>query len=332
MNNRKRIRKEDLQKALIILSVIFFLIAAGGFLISRWENAKYATGGGEGTVEADTVMREARTYTYQGQDYKENKKVRSYLIIGCDTTGEAISRTNGGQADAQVLIVVDDLNQTWRLLQLDRDTIVNFDTFNPEGKLIGDVDGQLTLAHSFGTWENGAKNTANAVSRLLWDQKIDGYFSMNMDAIPTLNDAVGGVPVKVTTDFTEVDDTLTLGEEITLTGEQAERFVRTRKTVDDGTNEARMARQETYMKSLIKKLSSLSSDEILDIYDRLMANSVTNMGSGDFVDLADMTKEYTQLDNVRFEGTHQMNGNFMEFLIDEDSRTQVILELFYTKE
>ena len=332
MNGRRRIRKEDMQKALIILAVIFFVIAAGGFLISRWENARYATGGGEAGVEADTVMREGKTYTYNGENYKENKKVRSYLIIGADTYGEVISRKNGGQADAQVLIVVDDENKTWRLLQLDRDSIVNFDTYNPEGKLVGDVDGQLTLAHSFGTWENGAKNTVKAVSRLLWDQRIDGYFSMNMEAIPILNDAVGGVPVVVTTDFTEVDDTLPLGEEITLTGEQAERFVRTRKTVDDGTNEARMARQEAYMKSLIKKLSGLDSDEILDIYDRLMSNSVTNMGSGDFVDLADMTRDYKQLDNIRFEGTHQMNGRFMEFIIDEDSRTRVILELFYTKE
>lgn len=319
-------------KALVILSVIFFAIAVGGFLISRWENRKYATGGGEGTVEADTVMREAKTYTYNGQNYKENKKVRSYLIIGADTYGEAISRKNGGQADAQVLIVVDDANKTWRLLQLDRDSMVTFDTYNPEGKLVGDVEGQLTLAHSFGTWENGAKNTAKAVSNLLWGQNIDGYFSMNMEAIPVLNDAVGGVTVKVTTDFTEVDDTLPLGKEITLTGEQAEKFVRTRKTVDDGTNEARMARQEAYMKSLIKQLSSLDSDEILDIYDRLMTNSVTNMGSGDFVDLADMTKTYTQLDNIKFTGTHQMNDRFMEFWIDEDSRTQVILELFYTKE
>ena len=73
MNGRRRIRKEDMQKALIILAVIFFVIAAGGFLISRWENARYATGGGEAGVEADTVMREGKTYTYNGENYKENK-------------------------------------------------------------------------------------------------------------------------------------------------------------------------------------------------------------------------------------------------------------------
>ena len=51
-NSHRRIRRQDLQKALIVLSVVFFLIAIGGFTISRWENRKYATGGGESSEAA----------------------------------------------------------------------------------------------------------------------------------------------------------------------------------------------------------------------------------------------------------------------------------------
>ena len=133
----------------------------------------------------------------------------------------------------------------------------------------------------------------------------------------------------VTTDFTVIDDTLVLGEEIVLQGSQAETFVRSRMTVDNGTNEARMARQEAYFNSLLNKISGLDESQILDIYDRIASNSVTNIGSGDFVDLAEMTNEYTRLDNIQIEGEHVIKNNYMEFHMDEDSVKRVILELFF---
>ena len=150
-----------------------------------------------------------------------------------------------------------------------------------------------------------------------------------MDSIEIVNDAVGGVPVVITTDFTDVDDSLVLGEEIILKGDQAETFVRSRKSVDDGLNESRMRRQEAYFNGLLKQISGLSESEILDVYDKIATNCVTNIGSGDFVDLAEMTKEYTRLDNIEIEGEHVVSNNYMEFHVDEDSVNRVILELFF---
>jgi anionic cell wall polymer biosynthesis LytR-Cps2A-Psr (LCP) family protein len=93
-----------------------------------------------------------------------------------------------------------------------------------------------------------------------------------------------------------------------------------------------MKRQQAYLKGLIKQIKGLSSDEILDLYDNLMDYSVTNMGSGDIVDLADMARQYTQLENIEIEGTYDDSGRFRAFEIDEDSLQHVILELFYTRE
>ena len=56
------------------------------------------------------------------------------------------------------------------------------------------------------------------------------YISMNMDAIAILNDAVGGVTVNVTDDFSAVDPSITKGE-VTLKGDQALTFIQTRKDV-----------------------------------------------------------------------------------------------------
>ena len=90
-----------------------------------------------------------------------------------------------------------------------------------------------------------------------------------------------------------------------------------------------MRRQETYFNGLLKQVSGLSESEILDVYDKIAANCVTNIGSGDFVELAEMTKEYTRLDNIQIEGEHIIENNLMEFHMDEDSVNRVILELFF---
>lgn len=329
-NSHRRIRRRDLQKVLIVLSVLFFFIAVGGFVISRWENKKYATGGGESSVEVEPIIKDAETVTVDGTTYTRNKKVRSYLIMGADSYDEPVSRKSGGQADTQIVLVVDDENETWRLLQLDRDTMVMMDIHDEEDNVIAMTKGQLTLAHAFGRWETGARYTAELVSQLLGIDRMDGYFSMNLASLPILNDAVGGVTVKVTTDFTDVDDTLVLGEEITLTGEQAETFVRSRMSVDDGTNQARMARQEAYLKGFIKAASDLDDEQILEIYNQLMEHSVTSMGAADFVELAEISKSYKELDMLKFEGEHTVNNGHMEFYIDENSLQNVILQLYYT--
>ena len=90
-----------------------------------------------------------------------------------------------------------------------------------------------------------------------------------------------------------------------------------------------MARQDAYFNGLLKQVSGLGESQILDIYDKIASNSVTNIGSGDFVDLAEMTKEYTRLDNIQIDGEHVVNNNHMEFHMDEDSVNRVILELFF---
>ena len=81
-NSRHRIRREDKQKALIILSVLFFLIAVGGYFISRWENERYATAGGESNVPVDPVFSDPEKVEINGAVYVKKKKVRTYLIMG----------------------------------------------------------------------------------------------------------------------------------------------------------------------------------------------------------------------------------------------------------
>ena len=331
--DRRRFQKGDLKKAGIFAAVLALAVGGGAFFINHWENDKYHTSGGEGNVDVEPDWHETKTYEYKGETYTENRNVRSYLFIGSDTYEEVNDGQggNGSRGDASFLVVFDDEHKTWRILIFDRDSMVKMNTYNDEFIMVGVSTAQLTLSHIFGTWDDGARNMMDAVSRLLWNQKIDGFFDMNMAAIPILNDAVGGVTVYNETDFTAKDPEMKPNTTITLHGKQAEIYVRTRKEVDNGTNEMRMKRQRTYLSALGKKIQGLSSEEVNDIYGKLMDNSVTNMEVGDFVNLAQAAKEYKRLDDLQMDGIHTVNGDFMEFYIDEDSLTQTILELFYTK-
>ena len=122
------------------------------------------------------------------------------------------------------------------------------------GRPAGSVYGQLALAHTFGTGlEDSCDNTVKAVSDLLLGAPIDHYMALNMDAIPIANDAVGGVTVKVTDDFSAIDPSLPMGE-VTLRGEQATTFIRTRKGLGDQLNLSRMQRQKVYMEGFLEAL------------------------------------------------------------------------------
>ena len=50
------------------MSLLLFLVAAGGFFISRWENARYATTGGAGDVKSESIFSQ-ESITVDGVTY-----------------------------------------------------------------------------------------------------------------------------------------------------------------------------------------------------------------------------------------------------------------------
>ncbi|MEG0901177.1 MAG: LCP family protein, partial [Clostridia bacterium] len=117
---------------------------------------------------------------------------------------------------------------------------------------------QICLSHGFGDGgAQSAKLTQQAVQTLLYGIDIDFYIAMDMDAITTLNELVGGITVTLEEDFTAIDPTMVKGTTLTLHGMQAEHYVRGRTTVGDGTNESRMKRQAAYLTLLKNKVSGI---------------------------------------------------------------------------
>ena len=297
--------------------------------IRGWETSTYAASGGQ-TSQASW---EKSVITWNGVTYTSKQRVEAYLLMGIDVTGPVVSSPgnyNGGQADAQFLLVLDNEAQTWQMLRLNRDSMVDVPVLDLRGNVIGYERQQLALAHAYGDGTNNScQNTVDAVSLLLGGQPIDGYAALNMDGIAPFNDAIGGVTVTITSDFTAVDPTLVEGETITLKGQQAMEFVRTRKDVDDQTNLARMERQRIYLEAMKPQLLSLSDQEMLQAVEAVSDYLVSNIDSQTILELAKKAKSYQEMPELTIDGTNTIEDEHVAYILDEDSLQRVILELFY---
>ena len=330
-----RIHKKDAVRAGIAVLLVLALLLGGGYALNRWENEKFDTGSDEVGSAVIVGEDELKEITYNGTVYRQRAGLKTYLLMGIDADGKSVSSESyegGGQADVQMVLVVDDENQTWQLLQLNRDTITQVPVLGVHGNVIGYEEEQLALAHYYGDGkESSCENTVNAVSSLLGGQTIDGYMAVNMDAVGILTDLVGGVTLTVTSDFSAIDPTLVEGETITLQGDRALTYVRSRYNIDDETNIARMARQRQYMAALEEKLLQQDAQFAATAYDTLADYMTTNIGSGMAEKIGEKLKSYTQLDLLTIDGQNVVEEEHWAYHLDEDSLQTTILQLFYQK-
>ena len=133
--------------------------------------------------------------------------------------------------------------------------------------------------------------TEEAVSELFYGLPIQGYCSINMDAIPVLTESVGGVAVTVPNDSLEaLDPRFAEGEQITLNSSDTEMFVRYRDTSVSQSALSRMERQQEYIRAFGAAAGQAYADNpgfVTDLYDALEPYMVTNMGNDQFVSIMD---------------------------------------------
>ena len=273
-----------------------------------------------------------------GQKYAEKKDLLPILLIGYDKSENSAGYgyRNGGQSDFMLLLVLDEESKTIHRLQLERDTMTEVKVLSVLGKDAGTNTLQLCLSHGYGNVpEECNKRTVEAVSHLLQGIDIQFYIAMNLDGIPVLNDAIGGVDVLIEDDFTGVDDTLIQGQIIHLEGLHATNFVRTRKSIGKGTNEERMRRHRTYLEAASTQLrKNIASDKswintfLADTNDILE----TNLSRGRLINEVNRAKEYDILPVETFTGEYKIGRDgYMEFHPDQDSILSWVLNTFYTR-
>jgi LCP family protein required for cell wall assembly len=278
---------------------------------------------------------DSKTITVDGVRYFPRQDITVVLFMGIDRYGSVEDSgfyTNTGAADVDMLVILDETQQKIDLLYLNRDTMLTMPVLGIGGRPAGTYYGQLALAHTYGSGlHDSCENTRQAISDLLCGVKIDYYVSLNMDAIAILNDAVGGVTVEVTEDFSAVDPSITMGK-VTLMGQQAINYVRTRKDVGDQLNLTRIERQKDYIRGFTEALKAKQgsdSDFVLSVYEQVAPYMVTDCSLTVFNTLAGRYATYEMGRILSPEGENVMGEKYFEFHVDQDSLLDLTLELFY---
>ena len=306
---------------------------------------------------AETVTWEADWIRYNGTVYDFDEDVLTFLVMGIDHTDEAdVGETalDGGQADALFLLVMDPGDQEISILAINRHTMTDIDIYNENNEYLYTMQAQICLQHAYGDGlEQSCERQVAVVSDLLYGLTINGYAAINMGAIPTINNAVGGVTLEALQDIpvssrdssfldTYYSDThrdLYEGETYTLSGTEAYWYTKYRDIHVSDSASARLQRQKQYLKIFMSDMKSAVSEDLtvaLDLYNAISAYMVTDIDLSEFTYLASNIAGYSlnldefyEIDGELITGETGTATGFDEFYLDEDSLYEVMLQLFY---
>lgn len=321
---------QNVCKAVAILITVLLLLALFFSLLSKWE----VRHGSVDSLEYG-IADDGQIYL-DGDCYVPNNELEVVLLIGVDkyisqTQGE--SYNNSQQADFLMLFIMDQKAETCTALHLNRDTMTQIPVLGVRGENAGSITGQLALAHTYGSGRNDScRNTVEAVSNLLYGIKIDHYIAFTMYAVAQINDLAGGVTVTVLDDLTSVSPQMEKGSTITLTGDMALSYVRTRYGLEDSSNLRRMERQRQYLMELHNTLSTkIEANDvfILETLDTLSPYMTSDCTANQLSQLFERWKLYTNRGILTIDGEAKVGEKFMEFYPNETALKQIVVNLFY---
>lgn len=273
---------------------------------------------------------------FGGKPYVHKKNLETVLFMGIDTEGEVKAEEgyrNHQQVDVLMLCVIDHSAKTYQVININRDTFTRIPSIDTTGDRLGNIEAQIALSHTYGSGlEDSCEYTAEAVSMLLMNEKVDHYISLNMNSIAILNKSVGGVEVTIPVDMTAVDPLFVEGATILLTAEQAEEFIRGRMALEDDTNSSRMLRQEAYLHEWrLKAKQKMNADATfaLDLIADLSYYMVADQNLNGLSTLSGYLADYEYLGKVSIEGENKMGEVYREFYPDQDKLKQLVMNIFY---
>ncbi len=321
----------------MIIAVVGLVLvfAIGMIAVSKFESmtsSPVQNAGQQLTAYKPAVNR--AEYFVDGQ-WIAQKDLDTLLLIGLDDIGgfeKSNSYNNTSQADFMVLLIKDKVSGEFNAIQLNRDTMTRIPVLGVTGQKAGYRNGQLALAYTYGRGqEDSCRNTMEAVSHLLYGVEIDHYIVVTMDSVPIANDWVGGVTLEILDDMTEVDETMVRGETMTLIGQQALDYVRTRKGLEDSTNLHRMERQRQYAAKWLELATPLFKNPgaIIDLVMQLSDYHYSDCMAGELADFANAYANQPFESVYTLEGKNVQGSVYMEYHLDEESVRKMVLDLFF---
>ena len=322
------------KRSLLLVGLLAAVICVGLLILHFWEERQLEAERASITDDGYPVQQRF-SLEYGGKRYQLREGVSCTLVMGLDKFAtekiEEADYVNDMQSDFLILMIVDEQNETLSALHVNRDSMAEIQRYGLAGKKLNSFTGQLALSHTYGSGgRDSARYTCEAVSKYLSGVPIEHYVSLTMDAIPTLNDLVGGVTVYVEDDFSNTDPSIKQGETMRLQGQQALTFIRARSSMNDSSNINRMARQREYMDGLYKQMKAQFASDAnfgLHLADELGDTMQSDLSAGEMSALAESWANYDFEGIETIKGEAKKGEKFMEFYADEDALTEQIIRL-----
>ena len=330
------------QKVLLAVFAVIVIAAGsltGSFFFLRARGEKSLKTEVPETVEQVTPQeREGLFITYNGKEYRYNDDIINFLCLGIDKDipiEEKRETGSEGLADAVLLVSIDVNAGQISLLAIPRETIVPVRVQDTGGNFVKNENKQITLQYAYGqTAEDSCELMVDAVSNLLFKVPIQRYCSINFQAVPTLNDAIGGVDVEVLEDVWGDHCTLYAGTTEHLDGYEALDYIQWRYEWAPETSMGRLERQKQYMMNYFNQAKTVVKDDPtlpVRVFRELDGNMCTNITVDDLTylvpELLDISLDTDNIAMIPGEVTEA--GEYEEYHVYEDELKDLVISRFY---
>lgn len=336
-HRRKRKMPLILRIFIVLIAIIFAAVAiiGGTYLYMREK--------GHNTLVVEPANpKYEETIIYNGHTYVYDKNKVAFAFIGVDqesiTPDKDTLIGNSGQADTDIVGVIDTNTGEISVITIPRDTMVDIDLYTVGGEFVRTENMQLCLAYAYGDGgTSSCENVTTAISRILANVPVEKYFALDLSGIAPLNDAVGGVTVTSLYDFPA--EGVYKGDTVTIRGDFAETYVRQRNmdSIDASLN--RTERQTQYIKAYVEQLrKAVTSDfsVVSQLYNTASEYSQTNISLSEVTYLASVVLSNGVSDFTQYTLEGEMRASdtatedvFAEYYVDEDSVMDVVVNCFY---
>lgn len=241
------------KKVLIVLTVILFIIVAGGFGAYKYIN-RIKTVQLKGTNEELGISSET-----EEKSKKEN--ITNILLLGIDNEENA--------SDAMMVFSLDKDTNTAKLTSIMRDLSVDLGPNAEKHK--------INYAYNVG----GVEESVKVVNRE-FDLDINKYVKVSFDGLVDVIDYIGGININITESERKIIGASKSGN-VTLNGRQALAYSRIRKIDNDYQ---RTSRQRKVLMAIFNKAKSISVSSYPKALADLSSNVETNLSTFELLDLA----------------------------------------------
>ena len=296
------------------------------------------------SVESTTADNSGYVYqsgdvNFNGHVYRYNQDILTFLVLGIDRETEVPvvdANTNylkGGQSDTILLMVMNPHDKNISVVAVNRNTMTDIDMYDSAGNYVRTAKAQICIQHGYGDGGKlSCERARKTVSELFYNLPIHGYISIGMGAVPSLNDAVGGVEITLPNDSWELG--LSAGTTVRLNGEQAYNFVHNRNKEEFDSATARLNNQKVYLSAFMNQVFEATKNDItfpVSLYQKLSSYIVTDIGIDEMSYLASELVGYSvgSAKIYTVPGQTVMGNKFEEFYVDENALKQQMLEIFY---